>query len=699
MKKTSTASLFPYTTLLPFAAVCIFLSAPNPVFGQSLQSIDSLQQIQEVVVQGYLSRQPLLQTPASIGIINTEQLSQRAGQSLVPALNLIPGVRMEERSPGSYRLSIRGSLLRSPFGVRNVKVYMDEFPLTDAGGNTYINLIDAKAIERIEILKGPDGSLFGANSGGVVLIDLRGQKRDSSEISLGLNGGSYGLFHENASLKYASGKSQFSFNQAYQRSDGYRENTAMQRHYLQAAERWTYGNNNSVKVLAFYSDLQYRTPGGLTQAQYDADPQQARPAAGPNPGAVEQQAGVYNKTFFGGITNELHLSDNLRFMASVFGTNTDFENPFITNYELRNEKNLGVRTYMELTGRENSALNWKWNLGLEGQKGWQDISNYQNNGGIAGAQLAQDELDINQIFYFTRLTATVKERLTAEFAVSPNEYKYSYSGSSEGNRRFDDQWMPRFAISYLITSGFALRATLSRGYSPPTLAEIRPSNNVINTEFQPESGWNKEAGFRLTTWKDRLQMDASVFRYDLTNAIVRRLDQSGAEYFVNAGGTKQTGVESFITAWLLAPKRTGVIRAMQVTGSYTYSHFLFSNYQDAIADYSGNKLTGVPQTVMVLGITLRFPQDVSLFVESNSTARLPLNDGNTVYASKYNLLQAKVNWSGLRIKRVGIEIFAGADNILNEKYSLGNDINAFGGRYFNAAAPLNFYGGANFDFR
>ena len=42
---------------------------------------------------------------------------------------------MEERSPGSYRLSIRGSLLRSPFGVRNVKLYLDDFIFTDAGGN------------------------------------------------------------------------------------------------------------------------------------------------------------------------------------------------------------------------------------------------------------------------------------------------------------------------------------------------------------------------------------------------------------------------------------------------------------------------------------------------------------------------------------------------------------------------------------
>src|SRR5690606_17490485 len=99
-----------------------------------------------------------------------------------------------------YRLSLRGSLLRSPFGVRNVKVYLDEFPLTDAGGNTYLNLIDPRNIRNIEILKGPDGSLFGANSGGVVLLNVAPKQNDPA-LSLNVTGGSYGLFHENISYR------------------------------------------------------------------------------------------------------------------------------------------------------------------------------------------------------------------------------------------------------------------------------------------------------------------------------------------------------------------------------------------------------------------------------------------------------------------------------------------------------------------
>ena len=134
-------------------------------------NIDTVKQLQTVTVSGYLSDQPVLRVPASVSVLGPAQLKLQPDNSFVSALNTIPGVRAEERSPGSYRLSIRGSLLRSPFGVRDVKVYFDQIPLTDAGGNTYLNAIDISNIRHIEILKGPDGSLFGANSGGVVLIN------------------------------------------------------------------------------------------------------------------------------------------------------------------------------------------------------------------------------------------------------------------------------------------------------------------------------------------------------------------------------------------------------------------------------------------------------------------------------------------------------------------------------------------------
>lgn len=653
------------------------------------QEIDTLkQQLDEVVITGYLSRQPIVQVPASVAVLDSKTLLNGSQQSLLPVVNTVPGVRMEERSPGSYRLSIRGSLLRSPFGVRNVKIYLNDLPFTDASGNTYLNLIDPALLQRIEILKGPDGSLFGANSGGVVLLDM--SQYDSSAVAGSISGGSYGLFREHVIVGNASKKISWNFGEAFQRSDGYRDQSALKRLNLIGSGKLTYGASNSIKLTVLFSDLQYETPGGLTAAQFQENPKQARPATGVAPGAVEQQAGIYNTTFFGGITNELNLSASLRHVISVSGTLTDYENPFITNYETRTEKNAGLRTFIEYALRK-KLIGLKVYAGVESQSGLQEISNYENNGGTQGSLMARDEVDISQAVCFSKLLIDVADRLTTEVAVSLNQYRYTFNETD--NRKLSDEWMPRIAMSYRFTPDLAVRASVSRGYSPPTIAEIRPSGGVINETLEAESGWSKEIGTRLTLWNGRLQADASVFRYDLTNAIVRRTDENDTEYFLNSGGTKQIGAEVLLNTVLIPQQRSGFMRSMSVNLSYTQSRFTFDDYVVGSEDYSGNPLTGVPANNTVAGLSVNLAHRIHIFVQSIFTSRIPLNDANSVYAERYELLQAKVGWIGVEKDKLMLEFFAGADNILNQNYSLGNDINAFGGRYYNAAPLRNFYGG------
>src|ERR1700744_3784675 len=155
-----------YTALFLAGAVTGVNAQSQPVAPK-----DTVHHMQPVTVKAYLPEQPVLNVPASVNVINQQQLNVQPENSFVPVLNSQPGVRAEARSPGSSRLSIRGSLLRSPFGVRDVKIYFDDIPLTDAGGNSYLNAIDFNTVQAVEILKGPDGSLFGANSGGVVLVN------------------------------------------------------------------------------------------------------------------------------------------------------------------------------------------------------------------------------------------------------------------------------------------------------------------------------------------------------------------------------------------------------------------------------------------------------------------------------------------------------------------------------------------------
>jgi iron complex outermembrane receptor protein len=658
---------------------------------------DSTKKLNEVVIRPYFSAQPLIRTTGSIGLVNQEVLNKQPATSLVSAVNTISGVRMEERSPGSYRLSIRGSLLRSPFGIRNVKIYIDDFPLTDAGGNSYLNALDVSGIAALQVLKGPHSSIFGANSGGVILIQPQGAIADSTALALKLEGGSYGTFRENLTLNQQFKKYSFNLTQAYQQSDGYRDHSAMDRKYVQTLHKWDYASNASLKALAFYSDLHYNTPGGLTAAQYLENPKLSRPAAGALKSAIAQNAGIYSKTLYGGISHNWQINDQFKHVVSIFSSYTDFKNPFIDNYENRKEFTLGMRTYLEYAHQQ-TDVNWKFNLGFEGMQTSGDINNYDNNSGSPGAVQALDNIKSQSNFAFAHLNIDAWKKWLFELSASVNLNQYGYESIApvaiaKKTKNFHTQFLPRLAVSYLIDPKLSMRASISKGYSPPTRDEIRASDQVINIDLQPEHGWNYETGLKYQSPDHSLFIDVTTFYYHLKSAIVRRVAQNNADYFINAGGTKQWGLESSLSFWIIPARTSGFIKGLQFRNAYTLSHFKFDNYIDKTNNFSGNNLTGVPKTMVVSSTDVQLPNNLYFFLQHSFTSKIPLNDANTVYADKYHLLQAKISWKNLHIGRTPVEIFAGADNLLNEKYSLGNDLNAFGSRYFNAAAKRNFYGG------
>ncbi|MEO8794995.1 MAG: TonB-dependent receptor, partial [Daejeonella sp.] len=607
------------------------------------QTTDTLKQLATVKIQAYITEQSLFKTPSAVSVIDQNLLNKQPGNSLIPALNTIPGVKMEERSPGSYRLSIRGSLLRSPFGIRNVKVYLDEFPLTDAGGNTYLNLIDVQSISELEILKGPDGSLFGANSGGVVLLKSFAKTNDSLSAAAELQTGSYGLFRESAQFLKAAEKYSIKLNQSFQQSNGYRDNSSMDRKYVQASQKWKYSTKNEFRSVIFYSDLNYKTPGGLTFDQYQTNPQAARPATATLPGAEEQNAGIYNTTLFAGLLHQAEISKTLKHIVAFSASHTDFENPFISNYEIRKENNLGLRTFLEYKPALSGTINYQIQTGLETQQNDSDISNFGNKKGTKDTLQSSDKLKAYQAFYFARLSGDIAGKLFFEAALSLNQFKYKFApiNSPLQTKNFNAELMPRLAFSYLLNDQLVLRTSLSKGFSSPTISEIRSSNQEINTGLEAEKGWNLETGIRLRSLDDRFWLDLSAYQYKLKNAIVRRVDQSDADFFVNAGGTNQIGLESQANAWILTYNQTRFIRSLQFSNSLSLNHYRFDNYQIASKNYSGNNLTGVPGFIATSFLSSVLPLNSYFYIQHSYNGKTPLNDSNSLFASAYNLIQIK----------------------------------------------------------
>jgi iron complex outermembrane receptor protein len=541
----------------------------------------------------------------------------------------------------------------------------------------------------MDVLRGPDASLFGANSGGVLLIAPMTIQSDSLQIKTELAFGSYKLAQRFAYLQVPLKDNTLSLGTGSQTCQCYRENSAMERLYVQIADRWYYSEDAHLNGFLFYADLKYQTPGGLTLEQWKNNPKAARPSTATLPGAVEQKARVRNKTYYGGLSNEWQINETFKNLFTIFYSSTDFENPFITNFELRNETNSGLRTSFSLENVEYKNILFKAELGAEIQKSLSRIYNYKNNNGNKDSLFVADHLNSLQYFIYGRTTLDINSRWMLDLSASFNHNRIKYYGifpkpSMEQSIPFNDQWMPRIALSYKIAEPFVLRASISSAYSVPTIAELRASDNKVNPLLQPESAWNYEIGYRWNLRKLHLNWDVSLYHYQLQHAIVRRSNDAGEEYFVNAGGTKQTGMEHQLTFTIYPAKKIGFLYKLEAIASSSFSYYRFDDYKILDQSFSGNKLTGVPEENVVLSLNMQFAAGFEIYFQHQYVSAIPLNDANSIYSDAYNTSLVKISWSHL-FSKFDIQLFSGIDNLTNANYSAGHDINAFGGRYYNPA--------------
>ena len=479
------------------------------------------------LVRSFEKNSTLLNVPAAVTVLSKPDLERYGSESLVPAVNTVPGVKMDERSPGSYRLSIRGNILRSTFGVRNVKVYWNGIPFTDANGTTNINELALSNIDRIEILKGPSGSMYGSGTGGVVLLENDLTSVKTKNITARISGGSYGMFSSAVTFNHSDQKAGISVSLSHGQSDGYRQQSAMRRDAANFTGTFSRGTRNKLHTNIFYSDLYYETPGGLTMAELTKDPKQARPAAGSFQSATAQHAAIYLKTIYAGFAVETMLNERWRNTISVYGSNTDFKNPTIRNYEKNMQQGIGLR---DVTQYKRGSFTVT--AGGEYQYGITRSGTYGNRFGVADSLQFRDKTGSRQFNIFLQGDLSIAENFILNAGLSYNNFHLGYVRTSvtpfnKLNSDFRPALVPRVSVLKKIRKDLSIYAAASKGFSPPSIDEVRGGNDMFNGNLNAETAVNYEAGIKGYIIKNKLWIDGSVYYFTLRNTIVSRRDSAG----------------------------------------------------------------------------------------------------------------------------------------------------------------------------
>jgi len=677
--------------------LCLLL----PIFAQAQSSTDTLHfpnnTLENVTVHGYEFGRTSLITTSGVKQIRLNNADLYNKTSLLQGFNSIAGVRMEERSPGSYRINIRGSSLRSPFGVRNVKVYWNGITLTDAGGNTYFNQIAYNNFSSINIYKGPAGSLYGAGTGGLIMMNTAWKPETKLEYITG----SYNL--QNVFFEHAFGSfnNQNKITYAHNQSDGYRDHTNMRRDNASWSSRVKISDKQELNAYALFTNMYYQTPGALTLNEFKADPKAARPAAGAFPSAEQAKAAIYQLNFLTGLNNDFQIDTHWKNSTMLYASYAQIKNPTVRNYEKRSEPNVGGRTAFSWEKKKNKNA-YKWQLGAEYQAGFFDTRVFTNKNGEPGTLQTDDDNKLHTGFAFTQIDLVFNDEWFLTAGTSFNFNKVSITRVNvtpvvAQSRKYDNEWAPRIALLKKFGEHFSANAVVSKGYSPPTIAELLPSTSIINTDLDAEHGINYELNLKCSFLQNTLFIELNGYRFDIKDALVQRRDTSGADYYINAGGSIQQGVECHLS--YIKPFHRSIVDLLYLTTAYSYNHYRYDNLQKDTVDFSGKTLPGIPTNSLSFIANLQFKKGFYWQLNTYLASSIFLNDANTAKADDYQLLGTRIGWQKAW-KQKGWEsnLYAGIDNLFDEQYSLGNDLNDPRGRYYNLAPARNFYIGISFSY-
>lgn len=654
--------------------------------------------LNEVQVIGFDTNKKLQETAASVALITAKDLERSNELSLQSALNTVPGVQMDQSSLGDSRISIRGSGVRASWGIRNIKIYMNNIPLTEADGVTRIEALDVSTVGRVEVIKGPASSIYGAGTGGVVNFELKKAPYGESSIEAGAMAGSYGLGR--LSTTYRTGNDQFNTlitasNQVY---DGYRRHSDDVRRFLTGSLQLFPSPEQTLTLLVSHSRQETRIPGELNAAQVAEDPRQA------NAGNVASQAGRYQNWTRLGASHTYDFSDQISNSTSAYTSFYDLEHPLPFAYIMQPYQSYGGRTLFTFVPQF-SAVQPAFTIGGEYQHAITHAHRFVNNQGEKGDLILNQKLNNSRYHLFLQGEVELTDKTTFVTGVSLNKVSYDVTDfmneSASGVKEFDAEWAPRFALTHVFNDNIALRTGVSYGFSPPTTGEITGADGRIREQVQAERGTNYEVGARGSLLGNSLNYDVTLFSLQMEDQLVPRTVGPNQTIYVNAGETSRRGLEAALSYFW--SNDSYFINSVRPFVNYSYSDFTFEQFRvfgpdgSVIADYSGNDVTGISPHILSAGVDITTAPGFFLYATYFFSDKAPITDNNRIYSNTYSLVNLKAGFEKTLNNWLKVEINGGINNLLDEEYSsyLALNASSYGGSppaFYNPSPGRNIYG-------
>ncbi|MFP4470443.1 MAG: TonB-dependent receptor [Bacteroidales bacterium] len=679
----------------------ILVFAGTGAFAQTVvNSTDSSSMLEvelgEVRINASRDNLKLREIPASVSVMSAQAINRNEVNTLSDASAVIPNFFMPDYgSKLTSPVYIRG--IGSRINAPSVGMYVDGVPYFEKAAFDF----DFFDVERIEVLRGPQGTLYGRNTMGGIVNIVTASPLDYQGTYIKLSAGNYNAYNVNAG-HYGKLSENFGYSLAvnYLDNAGYFTNQYTGEKVdeitsvgLRNKLVWKLSDNFTLKNIA---SLEISRQGGYPYAIFNDSLNMAEDIS-------YNQYSTYDRDLFSdalvatysGNRFEIVSTTAYQLLDDVQDIDQDFTEDSLYFVEQRQKQHM---LSQEVITRSTGENKYNWLLGAYGflqafDKGV-DVDAY-----ASGTKLyKQYDHTIGGYAFFHQSTLndflvdglSLTAGIRVDYEKDVLDYTYDMEKNDNLTNLADTTYpsmdffevLPKVAINYRIGKT-NLYATVAKGYKTGGFNSTfeRPEDLTFNPEFS----WNYEAGIKTQLIENRLHAELALFYIDWRHQQIYQTVPSGrGSMLKNAGHSVSRGVEVTL--------KTVPVKGYQALLTYGYTDAEFLSYEvDSTTSHSGNYIPYVPRhTVGVQLSKVVFLQQSTLLdkmrfnLQYRGAGEIFWNEENTRSQDYYGLVDAKVSFIKGAFR---FDVWS--------KNLLGTDYNAFyfdalGNEYVQVGKPMRF---------
>lgn len=495
---------------------------------------DSSRTLAEVVVTATKFPVKQSETGKVIDVITSDQLEKSYGKSLGEILNQQPGLVINgaDNTPGTNQtVYLQGA------SAGNTLIMMDGIPLYDASGITSefdLNNFSLNNIEKIEILKGPQSTLYGSDAvaGVINIITKKGSKKPFS-FQGGVSAGSYGTWKGDVSFSGAGSKGQsyfISYSKMYSNGFSSAYDSTGKMHFdrdgfdqdvIQASYGFKPFKKTSLRFFGKYNNNRADIDAGAFMDDKDYT--------------------YHNNNIIAGAAADYKLDNGfirLQYSYNRFNRNFVDDSTDVGGYsQYQKGKYNGTSHFAEIY--TSLALGKSLEL-LAGadyrQQATSQLYIYVPDYGFPALPVSADSAHTQQLSAYASLVFRQKKGFQAELGGRWNHHSI-----------YHDNFTYSFNPFYLIGSHYKLFANLSSGYRVPSLYQLY--SEYGNRKLKPETTTGYEAG--LQYFSDKFRARVTGFLRQGKQVILFYTDPTTyASYYTNGDRQHDYGIETEVSVAL-----------------------------------------------------------------------------------------------------------------------------------------------------